>query len=155
MATSDFDKLFTRQVPHIHMKIFFSLDWISFKGCLEVCRIWKDVLTSESFQKVGASVYRKEIHDDLWQAVKNGQTNEVRRILSSGMVDMNFKKNGRYHRAHPGYHYSKFAPFHDPILSSTQLGPPVFFDNKSLPTSRILHGADLPPCWPCFCMPTK
>ena len=73
------------------MKIFFSLDWNSFKGCLEVCRIWKDLLMSESFHKVGASVYRKAIHDELWHAVINGQTNEVRHILSSGMVDMNFK----------------------------------------------------------------
>jgi len=96
MVSSEFDRLFTRQVPTIHMKIFFSLDWNSFKRCPDVCRIWKDLLTSESFHKVGASVYRKEIHDELWQAVKNGQTNEVRHILSSGMVDMNFKKYGSY-----------------------------------------------------------
>ena len=96
MASSDFDRLFTRQVPTIHMKIFFSLDWNSFKGCLEVCRIWKDLLMSESFHEVGASVYRKEIHDELWQAVINGQTNEVRHILSSGIVDMNFKNKEGY-----------------------------------------------------------
>ena len=58
--------------------------------------MWKGLLKTESFQNVGASVYRKEIHDELWQAVIIGQTNEVRHILSSGMVDMHFKNKEGY-----------------------------------------------------------
>ena len=42
---SPFDKLFTRNVPHIIEKIFLSLDYHSFKSCLMVNKKWNQVLT--------------------------------------------------------------------------------------------------------------
>ena len=54
---SPFDKLFTRNVPHIYEKIFLSLDYYSFKSCLMVNKKWNQVLTSESFQKMGKSSF--------------------------------------------------------------------------------------------------
>ena len=48
-AACEFDRLFTKSVLHIHEKIFFSVDYKSFKKCLEVSKSWNDLLTSESF----------------------------------------------------------------------------------------------------------
>ena len=41
--------LFTRSVPHILEKIFFSLDYESFMRCSEVNKTWNDLLTSEPY----------------------------------------------------------------------------------------------------------
>ena len=46
MDSCAFDKLFTNSVPHILEKVFFSLDYNSFKSCLEVSRTWNEQLTS-------------------------------------------------------------------------------------------------------------
>ena len=46
-----FDTLFARNLLHVLEMIFFSLDNASFKNCLEVCRAWQSLLTSEAFQK--------------------------------------------------------------------------------------------------------
>ena len=59
-----FCTLFTKSVPHILEKIFFSLDYESFKKCLEVSTAWKELLTSESFIIRGKMVFREEILKD-------------------------------------------------------------------------------------------
>ena len=46
-----FDLLLSKSVPHVLEKIFFSLDYESFKNCQEVCNGWKKSLTSERFQR--------------------------------------------------------------------------------------------------------
>ena len=51
MVPSAFDKLFTKNVLHILEEIFFDLDYESFKTCLEVSNLWRQLLTSESFIK--------------------------------------------------------------------------------------------------------
>ena len=84
-----FDELFIRSVPHILEKIFFSLDYKSFKICMEVNNIWNDLLTSESFKKIGKSVFREDIKMELCKASDNGNLKEVKSTLSSGMVDVN------------------------------------------------------------------
>ena len=52
-----FDLLLSISVPHVLEKIFFSLDYESFKNCQEVCNGWKKSLTSERFQRKASQVY--------------------------------------------------------------------------------------------------
>ena len=89
-AECEFDRLFTKRVPHIHEKIFFSLDYKSFKNCLEVNQSWKDLLTSESFLRKGKSVFCEDIKKDLLQAAEGGNVDLIRKVLSTFMVDINF-----------------------------------------------------------------
>ena len=91
MATPcEFDRLFTQTVPHIIEKIFLSLDIKSFMNCLEVSKSWNDLLTSESIQRMGKSIFCEDIHEELQQVAREGNTDKVRRIFSSGMVDMRY-----------------------------------------------------------------
>ena len=46
-----FDRLFSRNAPHILEMIFFSLDFCSFRRCREVSRAWNRLLVSEPFQR--------------------------------------------------------------------------------------------------------
>ena len=89
MGESPFDKLFTKSVPHILERVFFSLDYASFKKCMEVNTAWHELLTSESFKRLGKSKFCNDIERELWHALDVGNTNMVRRLLSSGMVDVN------------------------------------------------------------------
>ena len=87
-----FDKLFTKNVPHLLEKIFFSLDYESFKNCRDVSNTWHGLLSSDSYQKKGQSVFHYEIrHDELelWTASQEGNVVKVRKLLSSGMLDVN------------------------------------------------------------------
>ena len=59
-----FCTLFAKSVPHILEKIFFLLDYESFKKCLEVNIAWKELLTSESYVIRGKSVFLDEILED-------------------------------------------------------------------------------------------
>ena len=52
-----FDKLFTKSVPHILEKIFFSLDFKSFNTCMDVSKTWRDLLTSDSYLAKGRLVF--------------------------------------------------------------------------------------------------
>ena len=89
MGKCEFDRLFTRNVPHVLEKIFFSLDYASFKNCLEVSKLWQDLLTSESFLRKGKSVFWKDVQWELQLGALNGDVDTIRRVLSSFMVDMN------------------------------------------------------------------
>ena len=92
MAACEFDRLFTTQnVPHIFEEIFFCMDNNSFKKCLEVSRSWNDLLTSESFLRRGKNIFCKDIQKELRLAAERGNVDIIRRVLSSFMVDMNFK----------------------------------------------------------------
>ena len=79
-SQSDFDMLFTKNVPHIHAKIFLSMDYDSFKSCLMVSKTWNKLLTSESFKKMGKSKF------ELWlfDATKAGYADVVHRLLQLG-----------------------------------------------------------------------
>ena len=83
-----FNKLFTKSVPHILEKIFLSLDYASFKKCKEVNRVWHELLTSKSFKEIGKSTFFEEIKAHLWHAVRLGNANEVREVLSTGMANI-------------------------------------------------------------------
>ena len=90
MAGCEFDKLFASSVPHVYEKIFFSLDYNSFKECLKVCRYWKDLLTSQSYRRIGKLVFCRAIHEELRIAIEEGLIQVVKRILSNGMVDIDY-----------------------------------------------------------------
>ena len=87
-----FDKLFPKSVPHVLEKIFLSHDYTSFKNCLDVNNTWNMLLTSVSFCKKAKVVFQKGINNDankLWLASQRGCAEEVRSLISSGMVDTN------------------------------------------------------------------
>ena len=89
-----FDTLFDKHVPHILEKIFFYVDYEAFKTCLEVNSSWNRLLKSDAFQKKAKILFRDEILKDerkLMQASEKGITEEVRRVLSGGFVDVNYK----------------------------------------------------------------
>ena len=62
--TDIFALLATKNVPCVLEKIFFNLDFKSYKTCLEVSRAWNELLKSESYRKKGKSVFAKEILKD-------------------------------------------------------------------------------------------
>ena len=66
MAADDciFDKIFSAGVPHIFEEIIFHLDYKTFKTCLEVNSIWKELLTSERFKTKGKHIFKEEIFVD-------------------------------------------------------------------------------------------
>ena len=85
----EFDKLLSKVVPHIHEKIFFSMDYASFKNCLEVSVQWHEMLTSESFKRKGQYVFHEETHMELKEAAGIGNVAKIQMILSNFMIDMN------------------------------------------------------------------
>ena len=86
-----FDKLFKVNVPHILEKIFFYLDLDSFLNCSKVNKDWKQLLASEAFRKKGKTVYHKAISKKVWFAARDGYDENVRTLLSTGMVDVNYR----------------------------------------------------------------
>ena len=94
MGPSAFEKLFTTSVPHVLEKIFFSLDYESFKACHEVCKDWSELLSTES-SKQKANKMLTENGKKLRRAVRKGSVDKLRRILFNGMVDVNCR-SGKY-----------------------------------------------------------
>jgi len=78
-------KIFNTNVPHIPEKIFLHLDLQTFKNCHVVCKSWNDVLSRESFRKKTKKILT-ENNSKLWRASRKGDTDEVKRILHTGMV---------------------------------------------------------------------
>ena len=88
MSPCAFEKLFTTFVPHVLEKIFFSLDYESFKACQEVCKDWYEVLSMESF-KLKANTMLTVNGEKLRSAIDEKNLDEVFRVLSFCMVDVN------------------------------------------------------------------
>ena len=89
-------------MPHILENIFLSLDYKLFMTCLEVSNTWNELLSSESYQRKGKTVFQDEIpeyQEKLWLASMKGDSVEVRRLLKTGILDGNCDP-GRY-RATP------------------------------------------------------
>ena len=59
-----FDSLFTKNVPHIIERIFFSIDYRSYKNCSEVSNTWKSLLTSEEYKRKARSLFADNILKD-------------------------------------------------------------------------------------------
>ena len=68
-TTCAFDRLFTKNVPHIHEKIFFSLDYKSYKTCMKVSKAWNELLLSEFYQKKSKTVFHKDILEEMKQFI--------------------------------------------------------------------------------------
>ena len=97
MAADGFDNLFSINVPHIQEIIFFSLDYKSYKACLEVNGTWKELLTSKRYITQGKYVFKEEIlmeEERLCIAASFNNTDKVRRLLATGMVDVNCGVSG-------------------------------------------------------------
>ena len=89
---SNLTTLFHINVPDILEQIFLSLDYKSYKCCLKVNSEWRKLLTSGRYITKAKSVFKEGIFKDevrLRQAAKTDDKDEVRRLLSSGMVDVN------------------------------------------------------------------
>ena len=67
MAADDsiFHRFFSAGVPHIFEEIIFHLDYKTFKTCLEVNSIWKELLTSERFKILGKHIFKEEIFNSV------------------------------------------------------------------------------------------
>ena len=74
------------------------MDYESFKACSDVNVALKELLTSRPVQKKAKSVFSKEIAEDekrLLLASKEGNVEEVARLVSGGMADVNCS-GGKY-----------------------------------------------------------
>ena len=88
-----FDMLFTKSVPHIQEKIFLNLDYSSFKQCMKVSLTWRELLSSDSYKRLGKDAFQEDMNDELQQIFTEGTEHEAIRILSSGMVDVKYPYN--------------------------------------------------------------
>ena len=91
----EFDRLFTKSVPHILEGIFFSLDYDSFMACRAVCKAWNQLHSSELYQKEQKKmlVEKKENQEKLCKYSEEGNVEEVRKIISCG-ISPNFSADG-------------------------------------------------------------
>ena len=108
MDASAFDKLFTTNVPHIHEKIFFTLNFQSFENCHKVCKAWSDILSTESFKQKAKKMLSENSEDNLklrW-ASKEGNADELKRILSKGMLDVDSEVRKQW----DDYNYYRCSP---------------------------------------------
>ena len=125
MGSCAFNMLFTKSVPHVLERIFFSLDYDSFKQCLRVSKVWNQLLTSESYRPKAQLMFQKQIRRDQCVLIilfaRYGKISEVRRLLSSGMLDINF--------THPNN-------------GTTALHQAVFQNNHDIVNLLIDRGAD-------------
>ena len=99
MATSEsiphgeLNILFTKSVPHVLEKIFFSLDFDSFVACGKVSFAWEGLFSSRLYQQKAYELWREreENEERLCRASINGDAKEVHRLLASG-VNPNFTR---------------------------------------------------------------
>ena len=122
-----FEHLFSINVPDILEHIFFSLDYCSYKCCLEVSNRWRELLTSERYIERGKSVFREDILEDeifnLHYSVEHNDIDETKRLLASGMVDVNF-----------------YSPHY--LRSPTLLHKAAMYGHREVALLLIQHGAD-------------
>ena len=83
----EFDKLFTRSVPHILEKIFFSLDYDSFMYCGKVCRAWEALHSSNSYQQEAKNLWNEKKQNEryLCEMSHIGDIFEVQRLLNDNV----------------------------------------------------------------------
>ena len=89
-----FDILFSRHVPHILEKIFFSLDYESFQACFRVKSAWSELLSSQPYQKWFKRMIIKKTENEkkLWDLLDLHETSasEVKQLVSAeGWMNIN------------------------------------------------------------------
>jgi len=138
MDNCGFGILLAKNVPHILEKIFFNLDYASYKACMEVSNVWFELLTSESFKELGKTHYYKEIVDELWSAILENHVNKVRRIISITNIDVNFRKLKRVSHTTPLW-IASISGFSDVVNLLLQAGADAnqVYDGSS---RSLLHG---------------
>ena len=127
-----FNILFTTSVPHILEKIFFSLDYASFKKCMEVNKSWHDLLASKSFKQIGKLAFQGEIETALWNAVIKGIANDVRTVISSGMV--NIECTNKYATPPLGWtplHVAASVGYHDVLEVLLEAGGNIDMETRN------------------------
>ena len=87
-----FNTLLTRNVPHLLENIFFSLDYKSFKACMEVNKTWRALLSTPSYQEEMEKMLREKMknEEELYEASQRGNVEEVRRLIFNLKTDPNF-----------------------------------------------------------------
>ena len=93
MDPSGFEKLMSKNVPHIHEKILLSMDYDTFKNSKGVCKIWDELLESETFTKRANSVFRRDMERELFRYSRDGEADKAKSLLSKG-VDANCNEMG-------------------------------------------------------------
>ena len=63
-----FDKLLTNHVPHILEKIFFELDYYSFMDSGKVCKAWRELHSSESYELKAEKFREEKIERRMFQS---------------------------------------------------------------------------------------
>ena len=87
-----FEQFRNINVPDIIRKIFFYLDYDSFKMCQGVSKSWRDLLTSDLFVRRGKLVFREVLADlgkELHDRARMGDDERVNQLLSCSMIDVN------------------------------------------------------------------
>ena len=90
---SAFNTLFRKNVPHILENIFFSLDYDSFNSCMRVNRTWRGLFgTARYSEKLDEKLIEKKICErKLFFASKDGNGEEVKRLINAHMLNVNFR----------------------------------------------------------------
>ena len=90
---SAFDTLFKRNVPHILENIFFNLDYKSFTTCKNVNKTWKELFLTERYQRElkEKHIEKNKNEEKLYNATKEGNAEEIKRLICDHMVDVNFE----------------------------------------------------------------
>ena len=106
--------LFTKNVPHVLEKIFFYLDYASYKKCHDVSTAWRQLITSDSYQKKAKIVFREGTQEEevkLCRAARDGNASEVNADGKSecGICKKVFSKASQL-RLHVNIHYME-RPF--------------------------------------------
>ena len=123
MYPNSIELLFMRCVPHIVEIVLLSLDYTSYKTCFEVCKAWNELLTTDTLRRKGKYVFDKEISEDetkLWHASRCGILEEVRRLLSYGLLDVDCVR----------------------LADCTPLGIAAFWGHKEVVKILLEQGAD-------------
>ena len=81
----------TRSVPHILEKIFFSLDYKSFKTCMTVNKTWRKLLSTKPYLRrlEELLIEKQETEKMLYDASKDGNVEAVKGLIKHYMVDVN------------------------------------------------------------------
>ena len=83
----EFNRLFTKSVPHLLEGIFFSLDYDSFAACRDVCKAWKELHSSELYQRKAEELSERKRDNEkkLCQYSQDGKYREVWNLLTKGV----------------------------------------------------------------------
>ena len=92
----EFEKLVTRNVPHILEMIFFELDYDSFMACGQVCKAWKGIFSSQSFDLTAEKLRIEVVRSGLTRFTKRYGTMHAK------------KEEERKNNCPPG---AKFGPY--------------------------------------------